>query len=131
MFSLRQILLLIGILSVVSLVISLGLTGSGWALGVTFGAAYLSIVLVVMLLGFLVIEFLSKLWGAVETQDIGDYSPFRAERPEKMPDQPERPDLERMMPGWDQEGGPAAQQTSAPQTSTPQSVPQNNGDTNP
>jgi hypothetical protein len=101
MFSLRQIFLIIGIVSVISLVVSLGLAGQGWAMGVAIGAFFLTTVFVVMVLVFFAIDFYSRLRSAIETPQLDEFSPFRAEQPAKMPELPQSPNLEQMIPGWE------------------------------
>lgn len=103
MFTLRQIFLIVSIVAVISFIVSMGLAGQGWAMGVAFGVLYLLTVGLVMWLSFSAVELFSEVRGAIESPDVSEFSPFRSERPEKLPDQPEQPDLERMMPGWSAE----------------------------
>ena len=123
MFSIRQILLAIAVFSVISLVISLGLAGQGWAVGVTFAILFLITALIVMVLAFLVIEFSSQVRGAMEKPKLDEFSPFRAERPEKMPERPEAPNLEQMIPGWEKEQ-PASPAEQPPVATQPNPIPQ-------
>lgn len=132
MFSLRQIFVAIGIVSVISLVISMGLAGQGWAMGIAFGVALLAGILLLMMVAFMLIELLSQMVSATEAPTLDDYSPFRAERPEKLPEPRQEPNLEQMIPGWDQDGSPknddVSQGSRKPPIASPRPRPEGNSD---
>lgn len=106
-FSLRQIFLWVGVFAVLSLVFGQAYGGHGWAVGISLALLFVVSILVLMIGSYLLLEISSQLLLSTKAPQLDDYSPFRAERPEKMPGAPEQPNLGEMIPGWD-DGSPGS-----------------------